>query len=88
MKCSFTLNDLFLFAYSDKVENEEPQWFIKMQSKEKVWDELNDLLNSEYTDEEFTISPDRNVVRNIMSYSQALTIVKTQNAGTFNLLMN
>ncbi len=88
MKCSFTLNDLILFAYSDTDENEEPLWFIKMQSNKKVGDGFDSLLNSSYLVEDVLVSPDRSVVNNIMRYSLALSVVKTHNAGTFNLLMN
>jgi hypothetical protein len=34
------------------------------------------------------ISPGENVIRNILSYSKALAILKTEQAGTINWVMN
>lgn len=33
-------------------------------------------------------APDERIISNLLSYSQALTVVKTKRVGTINLLMN
>lgn len=33
-------------------------------------------------------SPDKRIVRNILSYSQALSVIETKQAGIINLLLN
>ncbi len=85
MKKSFTLNENFLTNQDDTSE-----WLN------------HDLMNPgndfpefpNYHVESFNNSghemllPDKNVLSNILGYSQALLVVKTEYAGVFTILMN
>ena len=78
MKNSFTLNDFFLSG-----QNEADDW----------WNQ--DLINSGISlQKPVDISirelflPGKRVLNNIMGYSQALYVVKTNHAGVFTILMN
>jgi hypothetical protein len=74
MKNSFTLNDFFLSG-----QNESDEWWIQELIKSGI--SLQEPLPEQF-------SPDKRVLSNIMGYSQALYVLKTNHAGVFSILMN
>lgn len=88
MHRSFTINDLILFAYS------EPD-LTNAEKYRKVIRE-NKFLSTEYSailkiKQYFTsnkVGPSESTINNILSYSKALSVNHTKNAGNFSLLLN
>jgi len=88
MHTSFTLNDLILFAYT------EPDT-ADADSYRKVING-NLLLDKEYKmicriKQYFTskkVGPSESTIKNILSYSKALSVNRTEKAGNFSLLLN
>ncbi len=87
MKSPFTLDDLFLFAYNETHETEDHMLRRESEANE-MKNELKDMMASEQSEEEHCVSPDKRIISNIMSYSRALNVVRTKQAGNINLLMN
>ncbi|MCB0821125.1 MAG: hypothetical protein KDC09_00405 [Bacteroidales bacterium] len=87
MKSSFTLDDLFLFAFNETHETNESMVGHDFEVDE-MKNELKELLGHEFKTEEESIAPSKRVISNIMSYSRALNVVRTKQAGNINLLMN
>jgi len=88
MNRSYTINDLILFAYSEP-ENDESEKYRSFIRKNK-------LLNKEYKTicrikhyfASKKVGPSESTIKNILSYSRALSVNRTQKAGNFSLLLN
>jgi hypothetical protein len=79
MKNSFTLDDLIL---SDFCETHNSNGMKK-----------SDLMCLDFNlkqelDHDLSVSPDKRIINNILSYSQALCVLSTKGAGNINMLMN
>lgn len=84
MKNSFTLQDFFLLC-----RNETDEW------GEPFFDELDysgSALIRKYsgsTNQSMNLMvPDKQIINNILGYSHALCLVKTSNAGCFEIILN
>lgn len=82
MKNSFTLNELISFVCSGKSGNDMNNVEIACKTSHRRH------RNSEMLDSGLSISPDKRIISNILSYSRALSIVQTEKSGNFNLMMN
>lgn len=83
MKDSITLDDLIFYAYCETEDLEEKSIFDNSKAEEKFRNEFKCMfLDSK------TVSPDRRIVDNIISYSRALCVIKTERAGVLNFIMN
>ena len=87
MKSSFTIDDLFLFAINETLETEDHMKCDELEASE-LKHEFREILGSENFDSNGRVSPEKRLINNIMSYSRALNVVRTKQAGTLNLLMN
>jgi len=85
MKNSFTFNDYLFFNYNEAEEGEDRVFSIIDQPVLKGHYSLNTALTP---GKDWLFSPDEKVVKNIMSYSRALIVLKTEKTGSFNFLMN
>ncbi|MCB0804185.1 MAG: hypothetical protein KDC05_00215 [Bacteroidales bacterium] len=73
MKDSFTFfNDQILFTGNENTESHD--------------DMKEDGDNTDWCSE--NAKPDKRIINNIISYSRALSVMRTKRAGTINLLMN
>jgi len=83
MKDSITLDDLIFYAYCETEDLEEKRIFDSSAVDEKFRNEFMSMfLDSK------TVSPDRKIIDNIMSYARALCVIKTERAGVLNFIMN
>ena len=83
MKDSFTLDDLIFYAYCETEDLDEERIFDSSAVDEKFRNEFKSMfLDSK------TVSPDRKIIDNIMSYARALCVIKTERAGALNFIMN
>ena len=78
MKSSFTLNDLILFTFCETEEQEDIDLSNSIDSGEKQKRDFQRLQ----------VSPNRRILSNIFSYARALSVLKTEKAGNFILIMN
>lgn len=78
MKSYFTLNDLILYTFCETEKQEDIGLFNSINSVEKRKRDFQSLR----------VSPNRRILNNIFSYARALSVLKTEKAGNFNLLMN
>lgn len=84
MKNSFTLQDFFLLCRNETDEcGQHP--FIDLDLSESSL--IHDFTVSPHQSMKLMI-PDKKIVNNILSYSQALCLVKTREAGCFKIMMN
>ncbi len=79
MKSSFTLDDLILSNYCETHNSNEMKNSDLMHLDFNLKQELDDSL---------PVSPDKRIINNILSYSQALCVLSTKRAGNINILMN
>jgi hypothetical protein len=87
MKSSFTFDDLFLFAYNETLETED-HMVRREQETHELKNELKGMLGNDLTFDDESASPNKRIISNIMSYSRALSVVRTKQAGNINLLLN
>jgi hypothetical protein len=85
MKNSFTLNDLLFFNYNETEEGKEHGFSAINLPVLNEYYYLNTPLT---TGKKWLFSPDEKIVKNIMNYSRALIVLKTEKTGSFNFLMN
>jgi len=83
MKDSFTLDDLIFYAYCETAELKENNLFDVTKTDTRLKNDFKDLFASSSQ-----IGPGKNVIDNIMSYSRALCVIKTEKAGVLNFIMN
>jgi len=85
MKNDFTFNDFLFFNDNDTDEWEEqkPAGITKPANIEFL------ILNAAFNNRnKWMNSPDLNVIHNILSYSKALSVIKTKESGIFHVLIN
>jgi len=87
MKSSFTPNDLILFAYNETEKPDQVDLYQEMHADQRLREEFKSILGDKFYIDSSTVSPDKRIMSNLMSYSKALFVAKTK-AGYFNLLMN
>ncbi|MCB2220536.1 MAG: hypothetical protein KQI35_09085 [Bacteroidetes bacterium] len=87
MKSSFTFDDLFLFAYNETLETED-HMVHREQEDQELKNELKEMMGNDLTSDDESVSPDKRIICNIMSYSRALSVIRTKQAGNINLLLN
>lgn len=87
MKSSFTIDDLFLFAINETLETEDHMKCDGIGAHE-LKHEFKEILGSDDFSENAGVLPEKRLINNIMSYSRALNVVRTRQAGNINLLMN
>lgn len=85
MKNSFTFNDFLFFNYNETEEGEDQVFHGISRSDLNECNSLNSVFT---TGRELVFSPDEKIVKNIMSYSRALIVLKTEKTGSFSFLMN
>ena len=88
MKNLFTLNDLILNAYCESEGIDKEGLKISPPVNEGQMGAMKEIMDSEMWHECQTISPEKRIIDNIMNYSRALNVLKTEKSGNFNLLMN
>lgn len=83
-----TFNDLVLFAYSEP-DFAEAESFEKMISKNRELSiEYRTILRVKSLLKKLQVGPSDSVIKNILSYSRALSVSKSKNAGNISLLLN
>jgi len=88
MHRSYTINDLILFAYSVP-ENDEPEKYQSFIRRNKLLS--NDFKSICKIKQYFAskkVGPSESTIKNILSYSKALSVNRTKKAGIFSLLLN
>jgi hypothetical protein len=85
MKNSFTFNDFVFFNFYEPEEREDVG---QPGFQEPILVENNYLQATFNKSRKWLITPDSRVVNNIINYSRALSVIKTENAGTLNVLLN
>jgi hypothetical protein len=88
MKSFFTPDDLILFAYSESDENENKSFYQLLLKNNELRHDYKNILSMKYFIDTSHVAPEVNTVANILNYAKALLVVKSRNAGIFNLLMN
>lgn len=84
MKSSFTLNEINFFASGDEDRTSNLFGWIDKQIEEvNICSYLN--IEDNFNSSEI---PCERILSNIFNYSKALSVVKTDKAGSFNFLMN
>ena len=82
MKNSFTFNELISFVCGENEKTEKTEVEVACQT------DNCGLSNSKMSNFSLSISPEKRIINNILNYSRALSIVRTKEAGNFNLMMN
>ncbi len=82
MKKSYTLNELINFVNGEKGERYPNEKDISCQTYPRK------MSKRELLDSSLSISPDKRIIKNILNYSRALSMVNTKNSGNFSLMMN
>ncbi|MBN2173252.1 MAG: hypothetical protein JW731_03920 [Bacteroidales bacterium] len=88
MKNSFTPNDLILFAYSDTKGTRERKFYEEMQADEHLLKEFQNILGVKFCIDSSIVAPQKRTINNLLSYSRAMVIFKTNSIGTINKVMN
>ena len=84
MKSSFTLQDFFLLCRNETDESGE-HLFDDQDSFESV---LIDKFSGSTNQSLKLMVPDKKIINNILGYSHALCLVKTSDAGNFEIMLN
>lgn len=83
-----TFNDLVLFAYSEP-DLAEAESFQKMiNNNRELSIEFRTILRVKSILNKLKVGPSESVIKNILSYSRALSVSKSKNAGYISLLLN
>jgi hypothetical protein len=84
----FTLNDLMFFAYSDPEFSDDNKYRNMIEADENLSKKFNTALRVKRYVAKLKVGPSQNTINNILNYSRALSVIKTQKTGTFSLLLN
>jgi len=88
MNRSYTINDLILFAYSEP-ENDESEKYRSFIKKNRLLSkEYKTICRIKHYFASKKVGPSESTIKNILSYSRALSVNRTQKAGNFSLLLN
>ncbi len=83
-----TTNDLILLAYNEQNEPDQKRLVEAMQNDESLLNEFESILRIKLNLDTVMQSPGENILKNIISYSKALDVIKTKYVGDVNILMN
>lgn len=88
MQNPFTLNDLMFFAYSDPEFSDGNRYRSMIEADENLSKKLNTALRVKRYVAKLKIGPSQSTINNILNYSRALSVMKTQKTGNFSMLLN
>ncbi|NCA83986.1 MAG: hypothetical protein EOM83_00250 [Clostridia bacterium] len=88
MQNPFTLNDLMFFAYSDPDFSGDNKYRNMIEADENLSKTFNTVLRVKRYVAKLKVSPSQSAINNILNYSRALSVIKTQRTGTFSLMLN
>ena len=83
-----TFNDLVLFAYSEPDFPEAESFHKMIDSNRELSIEYRTILRVKSYLNKLKVGPSDSVIKNILSYSRALSITKSKNAGNISWLLN
>lgn len=83
-----TTNELILLAYNEQNKPDQKRLVEAMQNDKSLRKEFESILKIRLNIDSEVQSPDGNVLKNIISYSKALDVIKTKYVGDVNILMN
>jgi hypothetical protein len=88
MHRSFTLNDLILFACSETETDDSEKYRNLIQRNKFLNREYQTICRIKQFFANKKVGPSESTISNILSYSKALSVNRTRNAGNFSLLLN
>jgi hypothetical protein len=88
MQNPFTLNDLMFFAYSDPDFAGDNKYRNMIEADENLSKTFNTVMRVKRYVAKLKVGPSQSAINNILSYSRALSVIKTQRTGTFSLMLN
>jgi len=84
----FTFNDLALFAYNESDCLQDANCRKKISESILLSKSFKRILELKKYLSETNIGPSESTIKNILSYSRALSVSSTKNAGRFGLVLN
>ncbi|MDD2631617.1 MAG: hypothetical protein RBR47_02810 [Bacteroidales bacterium] len=88
MQNPFTLNDLMFFAYSDPEFSEGNRYRNMIETDENLSKKFNTVLRVKRYVAKLKVEPSQRAINNILNYSRALSVIKTQRTGNFSMMLN
>jgi len=88
MNRSYTINDLILFAYSESENDESDKYRSFIRKNKLLRKEYNTICRIKHYFATKKVGPSESTIKNILSYSKALSVNRTQKSGNFSLLLN
>lgn len=88
MKKNYTLNDLILFTYNETDSINKNLISKTIKSNQKLNTEYKSILKVKDALNSINVSPGKNVINNILSYSRALNILNSKAIGNISLILN
>jgi hypothetical protein len=88
MQNPFTFNDLMFFAYSDPEFSDDTKYRNMIEADENLSKKFNTVLRVKRYVAKLKVGPSQSAINNILNYSRALSVIKTQKTGNFSLLLN
>jgi hypothetical protein len=83
-----TLNDLILFACTESEMPNAYDYHRMINADGRLSREYKSILKLKNYLYRLKVGPSEFVIKNVLSYSKALSVTKTGSLGNFNLLMN
>jgi hypothetical protein len=88
MHRSFTLNDLILFAYSEPEAEDADSYKSFINGNKILSKDYKTICRIRHYFTRKKVGPSKSTITNILNYSKALSVNRTENAGIFGLLLN
>jgi hypothetical protein len=83
-----TLNDLILFAYSEPELPNTTYYHKLIDADGRLSREYKSILRLKAYLHKLKVGPSEFVIKNVLNYSKALSVVKSRTVGNVSLLMN
>jgi len=83
-----TFNDLVLFAYSEPDYAEVESFHKMIDNNRELSIKYRTILRVKSYLNKLKVGPSESVIKNILSYSRALSVSKSKNAGNISLMLN
>lgn len=83
-----TLNDLIYFAYNESDLSGAPDYQKIIGTNKLLNREYETIVRAREKLKKLKVGPSERVIKNIMSYSKALSVSHSKNTGNISLLLN
>lgn len=88
MHRSFTLNELILFACTEPENDDSEKYRSLIKGNILLSREYKTICRIKQYFANKKVGPSESTIKNILSYSKALSVNRTKKAGNFSLLLN